>query len=84
MLIPNYTSVSMQDVLQIDYIWMDGKIVPLTDELAISRIRGHGFMPGVRESRFWMMIFGIILLVLAIIGQIWKYLNRRKSDGERT
>jgi hypothetical protein len=76
--IPNYTSVSMQDVLQIDYVWMDGKIVPLTDELAISRIRGHSFMPGVRESRFWMMIFGIILLVLAIIGQIWKYLKKSK------
>jgi hypothetical protein len=68
--IPNYTEVSMQDALQIQYVWLDGEIVPLTDEIALARIRGHGFMPGVREPRFWLIAAGVGLIFLGIFFKI--------------
>ncbi|GHT19523.1 hypothetical protein FACS1894189_8370 [Planctomycetales bacterium] len=77
--IPNYTEISMQDALQIKYVWFDGKIEPLTDELALARLRGHKFIPGVREPRFWLIASGIILISLALAGQLWKYYQNKKG-----
>jgi hypothetical protein len=68
--IPNYTEVSMQDAPQIQYVWLDGEIVPLTDELALARIREHGFIPGVREPRFWFIAAGAVLIFLSIFFKI--------------
>ncbi|MDR0704117.1 MAG: hypothetical protein LBF88_03935 [Planctomycetaceae bacterium] len=68
--IPNYTEVSMQDDLQTQYVWLNGEIVPLTDELALARIRGHGFMPGVREPRFWFIATGAVLIFLSLFFKI--------------
>lgn len=65
--IPNGTKVSMLDAPQIEYIWFDGKIEPKTDDLMLRVARGdHGFMPGVREPRFWLMTIGLLLIVIAI------------------
>ncbi|MGL6193800.1 MAG: hypothetical protein ACRC2T_03150 [Thermoguttaceae bacterium] len=64
--IPNGTPVYMQDAPQIEYIWMDGKIVPKTDELMLAIARGgHKFMPGVSEPRFWLMAIGLIVIIVA-------------------
>ncbi|MDR3111226.1 MAG: hypothetical protein LBU65_16280, partial [Planctomycetaceae bacterium] len=80
--IPNETEVKVLETPQIKYVWLDGKIVPFTDELALARLRGHKFIPGVREPGFWFMAAGIIMIVIAIIGKIWKYINKRKSNGD--
>lgn len=65
--IPNGSVVQMRDAPQIEYIWLDGKIVPKTDEamLAIAR-GGHKFMPGPNETRFWLMGIGIALILFAL------------------
>jgi len=63
--IPNYSVVSLQDVPQIDYVWLDGRIVPKTDEIALAIARGnHGFLPAPQEPRFWFMVLGLGLLLL--------------------
>ncbi|MDR0705655.1 MAG: hypothetical protein LBF88_11785 [Planctomycetaceae bacterium] len=77
--IPNYTEVSMQDALQIQYVWLDGEIVPLTDELALARIRGHGFIPGVREPRFWLIVSGILMMAIALGLKIKDFFYNRKQ-----
>ena len=79
--IPNYTEVFTQDAIQIKHIWLDGRIVPLTDELALAlaRARGHGFIPGVREPRFWMMALGIVMILFALGRMAYKYF---KSKGD--
>ncbi|GHT22832.1 hypothetical protein FACS189419_05930 [Planctomycetales bacterium] len=81
--IPNYSKISMQDALQIKHIWFDGKIEPLTDELALARIRGVKFIPGVGESRFWLIASGIILIVIALVGKIWQYFQNRKKKDDK-
>jgi hypothetical protein len=80
--IPNYTEVSMQDALQIQYVWLDGEIVPLTDELALARIRGHGFIPGVRESRFWLIVSGILMMAIALGLKIKDFFYNRKQKKD--
>jgi hypothetical protein len=81
--IPNYTEVSMQDAPQIKYVWLNGEIVPLTDEIALARIRGHGFIPGVREPRFWLMTAGIIMITLALGLKIKDFFcnSKQKKDN---
>ena len=77
--VPNYTKVIVEDVPQIKYVWLDGKVVPYTDELALARVRGHGFKPGVREPRFWMMGAGILMIVIALVLKVREYLAKRKG-----
>jgi hypothetical protein len=63
--IPNGTPVSMQNAPQIQYVWMDGKIVVKTDEVALAIARGgHKFIPGPDQPRFWMMALGIIMMLV--------------------
>jgi hypothetical protein len=65
MKIPNGTAVSMSDAPQIQYVWLDGKIVPKTDEVALAIARGdHKFIPGPQEPRFWFIALGLILMFL--------------------
>jgi outer membrane lipoprotein-sorting protein len=73
--IPNYTPVHMQDAPQIQYVWIDGKIEPLTDELALARIQGQRFIPGIDESRFWFIAIGIILMSLGLVRKLWKHIT---------
>ncbi|MDR1478205.1 MAG: hypothetical protein LBJ00_04620 [Planctomycetaceae bacterium] len=81
--VPNYTEVFMQDAPQVKYVWLDGKIVPYTDELAMAQLRGHKFMPGVNESRFWVMAVGILMITIALGFKIrgFFYNNRQKKDN---
>jgi hypothetical protein len=63
--IPNGTEVHVKNVPQIEYVWMDGKIVVKTDEVALAIARGgHKFIPGHDEPRFWMMALGIIMMLV--------------------
>jgi hypothetical protein len=78
--IPNYTEVSMQEAPQIRYVWLDGEIVPYTDEVALARIRGHGFIPGVQEPRFWFIAAGVILIILGLFFKIKMILQDWKDD----
>ncbi|MDR0608665.1 MAG: hypothetical protein LBG58_00970 [Planctomycetaceae bacterium] len=77
--IPNYNLVYMQDAPQIQYVWFDGKIELLTDALALARIQGQRFIPGINESRFWFMITGIILIFLALAGKLWKFIKNQNK-----
>ena len=57
--IPNGTPVAMQDVPQIDYVWLDGKPVVNTDEIALRIARGdYGFMMGRRILAFGLWPLG--------------------------
>jgi hypothetical protein len=63
--IDNGTDVSVGDTPQIQYVWMDGKIVPKTDEVMLAIARGgHKFIPGPNESRFWFIALGLFLMFL--------------------
>ena len=44
--VPNGTRVSMQDAMHLHYVWMDGKIVPLTSELRSTRKPASAPLPG--------------------------------------
>ena len=76
---PNYTTVVALNKFQIEHVWLDGKVVPYTDELALARVRGHGFKPSVREPRFWMMGAGIIMIVIALVLKVREYHAKRKG-----
>jgi hypothetical protein len=80
--IPDYTVAYMQDAPQIQYVWVDGKIKPWTDELAIAQIRGVKFIPGVREPCFWLIASGIIMISLALVGKLWKHYQNKKGDKD--
>jgi hypothetical protein len=67
----------MQDAPQIQYVWIDGNIEPLTDELALARIQGQRFIPGFNEPRFWFITIGIILMSLGLGGKLWKYIKNQ-------
>lgn len=72
--VPNYTPVFMEDAPQIKYVWLEGKIVPLTDKLALAQARGHGFIPGPTEPRFWFMAIGILLMLIGGGRILYKYI----------
>ncbi|MDR1924839.1 MAG: hypothetical protein LBQ66_10735 [Planctomycetaceae bacterium] len=80
--IPNGTVVHVQDVPQIKHVWIDGKIVPWTDENALESIRGSRFVPSVREIQFWLIVSGFVLFLLGIGSGIWKHIKSRNSGGE--
>lgn len=67
MSIPNGVSVTMEDATHLSYVWMNGQIEPLTDELALRIARGgYRFVPSAREPRFWIMAIGLFFIVLGI------------------
>ncbi|GHT27467.1 hypothetical protein FACS18942_06850 [Planctomycetales bacterium] len=81
---PDYTEVYMQDAPYIKYIWLDGKVEPLTDELAISIAQGgHKFIPAPNESRFWMIAAGLIMIVIALAGKRRKYYKNKNNKGSQ-
>ncbi len=71
--IPDNTEVHLTDKSQIQHVWIDGRIAPLTDELALARVSGHGFVHGVRESRFWIMGLGLGMILFALAVKIRRY-----------
>jgi len=73
---PNYYQVAAINKMQLRHIWHDGKVIPLTDELALARARGHGFIPGVREPRFWLLALGIGLILIALGRIAYRHFNR--------
>jgi hypothetical protein len=59
----NGTRVLVKEVPQIEYIWVDGKIEPKTNELMLRIAQGdHKFIPGTDEPRFWFMLIGFLFL----------------------
>jgi len=78
--LPDGTPVHMQDARHIEHIWLDGKIVPKTNEamLAIAR-GGHKFMPGPDEPRFWLMTIGIILILIGGGRLAYKYFTNQNG-----
>jgi hypothetical protein len=81
--IPNYTTAYMQDAPQIEYVWLDGKIEPLTSELVLARMRGVKFIPGVAEPRFWLIASGILLISIALAGKLWQYYQNKNKEGDK-
>jgi hypothetical protein len=64
--VPDYTPVIIEDSEKrhIKHVWVNGKIVPWTDEAVLAILRGHKFMPGPDEPRFWLLWIGIILILI--------------------
>jgi hypothetical protein len=83
--IPDYTEVHMQDAPQIKYVWFDGEIALWTDELALKRIKGHGFMPGTGGEwfSFLMAIAGTVMIVIALGILLWRYLHKNNNDNKK-
>lgn len=79
--IPDGTEVYMDEVPPIRYVWLDGKIVPWTDELALALARGHGrgFIPGVGSPRFWLMAIGVIMIAVALGVKTREYFKKRRG-----
>lgn len=59
--IPNGTKVSMQDAQHLEFVWRDGKAVPVTDE-ALKALRGSMFLGGPGSPRFWIVVFGFAIM----------------------
>jgi hypothetical protein len=62
--IPNGTRVSMQDALHLEFVWRDGKIVPVTAE-TLEALRNSRFVGGPGSRRFWL-VTNVVLLVALI------------------
>jgi hypothetical protein len=77
---PDHYPVTVINKFQIQHVWLDGKVVPLTDELALARARGHGFIPGVREPRFWLWALGIAMILYAFGHQTYLFFKRRRGN----
>jgi hypothetical protein len=82
--IPNGTKVILFDAQQIEHVWMDGKIVPKTDEIALAIARGdYKFIPGPNEPRFWFIALGLILIFLSVglkLRDMLKESNQKKDE----
>jgi hypothetical protein len=79
--IPNGTKAVLFDAQQIQHVWMDGEIVPKTDEVALAIARGdHKFIPGPKESRFWFIALGLILFFLG--GGLKLYSMLKENNNE--
>ena len=85
MSLPNGTSVHMEDVPHIQHIWFNGNIVPKTNEVMLAIARGnHKFMHGPNEPRFWLMAFGILMIVVALGKMLYDIIqknNQEKREG---
>jgi hypothetical protein len=77
--IPDGTRVRMKDANHLDFMWKDGKVVPITDE-AILALRGQRFIPYPNEPRFWLIAIGSAMIILSIVLKIREY---RKQKAER-
>jgi hypothetical protein len=72
--IPDGTRVSMQDAHHLEFIWRDGKIVPVTAE-SLEALRDSKFLGGAGSSRFWLVMSTLFLLALVLCLSIrhrWK------------
>jgi hypothetical protein len=65
--IPNGTRVYMQDDMELDFNWQNGKILPLGDE-AVKAWRASRFLGGPRSYRFWLFIEGLVMGIPGIPG----------------
>ncbi|GHT23448.1 hypothetical protein FACS189419_07400 [Planctomycetales bacterium] len=88
--IPNGTPVAVQDAPQIEYVWMDGKIEPKTDEVMLKIAQGdHKFIPGADEPRFWIMALGAILIIVGFtfkgieLYKKWHENDDKKGDDKK-
>jgi hypothetical protein len=59
------TKVHMEDAFHLDFMWKNGKVVPVTDETILA-LRGQRFIPSPAESRFWLMSVSLLMIILAI------------------
>lgn len=64
----------------IEYVWLDGKIVPKTDEVALAMAKGHGFMPGPKSLRFWFVLPGLLMIMAACGLKSYKYFKSRGAE----
>jgi len=79
-IIPDYTEVHVLDAPQIQHVWLDGKVVPLTDETALARARGHGFVPGAREPRFWLLVLSIAMILTAFGHMLYRRFHAKGEE----
>jgi hypothetical protein len=78
------TKIYMLDVPQIEYVWINGKIVLMIDEVALAIARGgHKFIPGPKESRFWFMALGLILIFLGIGLKLYSMLKENNNKNKK-
>lgn len=61
--IPDGTKVSMQDADHLEFLWLGGKIVPVTAE-TLEALRDSRFVSGPGSRRFWLTINIVLLVVL--------------------
>jgi hypothetical protein len=81
--IPNGTKVVLFDSQQIEYVWLDGKIVPKTDETALAIARGnYGFIHGPRDVRFWFMLLSLIIILVGF-GLKIKSMIKNNNDSKK-
>ena len=77
-MIPDHTQVQLFSQQQIEHVWIKGKIVPVTDEVALANARGHGFIPGVREPRFWLMALGTAMILIALGRMAYRHFTSKE------
>jgi hypothetical protein len=62
--IPNGMEVSMQDARRLNFVWRDGEVVSLADEL--EALRDSEFLGGPGSPRFWAVALGVVLIALIL------------------
>jgi hypothetical protein len=58
-------------------MWLDSGIVPKTDENIMKLLRGHKFMPGPAEPRFWMLWIGVTLILIAFGKFVYDHFRKK-------
>jgi len=82
--VPDHSTVTIQDALHLSPTRTieEGKIVIVMDEIALRNARGHKFMPGPNEPRFWLLSIGIILLLVSGGKLIYDHFKKKKDEEE--
>jgi len=81
--VPNYAPITIQDAFHLSpsRTIIDGKVVVLTDELALAQARGHGFIPGPTEPRFWLVTIGILLMLVGGGKMLYDHIKKTKGGA---
>jgi hypothetical protein len=81
MILLSGTAAYMQDAPHIEHMWLNGRIVPKTDETILELLRGNGFMPGTDSPRFWMIWLSVLLIVIALGKRAYDHFIKKKVEA---
>ncbi len=74
--IPDGLRVSVQDQLQIRYVWRGGRVVKDVDEESVANLEGNQFLPGKKTWVYWTAGGAAVAVVLGAVYLFVRYYRR--------